>query len=86
MFNLLPFLFNKKSFLKNDSNNDESNEYIIIDKNFKFIPLLLLAVAFFYKSSTLQISPQVYYDNYLLNTSQIDILEGEMALGTKLCV
>tara|TARA_B110000483_G_scaffold116015_1_gene140654 strand:+ start:797 stop:1048 length:252 start_codon:yes stop_codon:yes gene_type:complete len=34
MFNLLPFLFNKKSFLKNDSNNDESNEYIIIDKNF----------------------------------------------------
>jgi hypothetical protein len=34
MFNLLPFLFNKKSFLKNDSNNDESNEYIIIKKNF----------------------------------------------------
>ena len=49
------------------------------DKNFKFIPLLLLAVAFFYKSSTLQISPQVYYENYLHNTSQIDILEGEMA-------
>ena len=34
MFNLLPFLFNKKSFLKNGSNSDESNEYIIIKKNF----------------------------------------------------
>lgn len=34
MFNLLPFLFNKKSFLKNASNSDESNEYIIIKKNF----------------------------------------------------
>ena len=32
MFNLLPFLFNKKSFLKNASNSDESNEYIIIKK------------------------------------------------------
>jgi|TARA_B110000046_G_scaffold31522_1_gene33532 hypothetical protein len=34
MFNLLPFLFNKKSFLKNASNSDESNEYIIIKKDF----------------------------------------------------
>ena len=30
MFNLLHLLFNKKS----QSKNDESNEYIIIDKNF----------------------------------------------------
>jgi hypothetical protein len=34
MFNLLPFLFNKKSFFKNASNGDESNEYIIIKKDF----------------------------------------------------
>ena len=35
MFNLLPFLFNKKSFFKNASNSAESNEYIIIiKKNF----------------------------------------------------
>ena len=49
------------------------------NKNFKLIPFLLLAIAFFSKSSVLQISPQDYYDKYLLNTSQIDILDDEMA-------
>jgi len=35
MFNLLPFIFNKKSVSKIDNKNDEPNEYIIIDKNFE---------------------------------------------------
>ena len=87
MFNLLPFIFNKKSVSKIDNKNDEPNEYIIIDKNFENNECIICLEAMLIddKVRILKCGHMYHYLNYSKNKKSYKWIYKKGELNCPIC-